>query len=145
MKAHEIMTPRPDVVTPADPLSRAAAIMRDRDVGMVPVVADTASMMLEGVITDRDVAVRHVADEHGNDCTVGRHMSRENIQAVTESDDVASVIAAMERAEVRRVPVTDAQGKLIGVIAQADVARCDVIPTALVAEVVKKVSEPKRS
>ncbi len=145
MKAHEIMTPRPEVVTPHDPLSRAAEIMRDRDIGMVPVVKDPASMMLEGVITDRDVTVRHVADRHGDDCTVGTHMSHGNIQAVTESDDVTTVIAAMERAEVRRVPVTDAQGKLLGVIAQADVARCDVIPKALVAEVVKKVSAPKQS
>ena len=74
MKAHEIMTPRPEVVTSKDPVSRAAAIMRDRDVGVVPVVRDTSSMVLEGVIRDRDLAVRHVADKHTNDCPVGSHM-----------------------------------------------------------------------
>jgi CBS domain-containing protein len=144
MKAHEIMTPRPEVVTPKDPVSRAAAIMRDRDVGVVPVVRDTSSMMLEGVITDRDLAVRHVADKHTNDCPVGSHMSRGTMQVVGESDDVSDVIAAMERGEVRRVPVTDKQGKLLGIIAQADVARCESIPKAQVAEVVQRVSEPKR-
>ena len=143
MKAHEIMTPRPEVVTPQDSISRAAQIMRDHDVGLVPVVSSTSSMALEGVITDRDLAVRHVADGHSHDCTVGSHMSRDRIQAVVESDDVSSVIATMERAEVRRVPVTDANGKLLGIIAQADVARCQDIPKAQVGEVVSRVSEPK--
>ena len=85
MKAHEIMTSKPEVVTPNDPISRAAQIMRDKDVGLVPVVRDTSSMMLEGVITDRDVAVRHVADRHTNDCSVGSHMSRDRISAVDQT------------------------------------------------------------
>lgn len=143
MKAREMMTPRPEVVTGRDPVSRAAEIMRDRDVGLVPVVKDTTSMKLEGVITDRDLAVRHVAERHGSDCTVASHMSSDNIQAVTESDDVTTVIATMERGEVRRVPVTDAKGKLLGIIAQADIARNDLIPRAEVAEVIKQVSAPK--
>ena len=145
MKAHEIMTARPEVVTSRDPISRAAEIMRDRDVGVVPVVRDTSSMVLEGLITDRDLAVRHVADRHTSDCTVGSHMSRGALQVVSESDDLSTVIAAMDRAEVRRVPVTDKDGKLLGIIAQADVARCGSIPKAQVAEVVQRVSEPKRA
>ena len=141
MKAHEIMTSKPEVVTPQDPISRAAQIMRDKDVGLVPVVRDTSSMMLEGVITDRDVAVRHVADCHTSDCSVASHMSREHISAVDQSDDVQTVMATMERAEVRRVPVTDKNGKLVGIIAQADIATCDDIPKAQVGEVVGRVSE----
>jgi len=141
MKAREIMTSRPEVVTPQDPISRAAEIMRDRDVGLVPVVKDTKSMQLMGVITDRDLAVRHIASKHTNDCSVSSHMSTENIQAVDESEDVSTVIATMERREVRRVPVTDKNGALLGIIAQADIATCDDIPKAQVAEVVKMVSE----
>jgi CBS domain-containing protein len=141
MKAHEIMTSKPEVVTPQDPISRAAQIMRDKDVGLVPVVRDTSSMLLEGVITDRDVAVRHVADGHTSDCSVASHMSREHISAVDQSDDVQTVLATMERAEVRRVPVTDKNGKLVGIIAQADIATCDDIPKAQVGEVVGRVSE----
>jgi len=67
MKAREMMTSHPEVVTPKDPISRAAGIMRDRDIGMVPVVDDTSRMSLVGVITDRDIAVRHVADGHTGD------------------------------------------------------------------------------
>ena len=143
MKAHEIMTSKPEVVTPQDPISRAAQIMRDKDVGLVPVVRDTSSMMLEGVITDRDVAVRHVADGHTSDCSVASHMSREHISAVDQSDDVQTVLATMERAEVRRVPVTDKNGKLVGIIAQADIATCDDIPKAQVGEVVGRVSDSR--
>ena len=143
MKAHEIMTSKPEVVTSQDPISRAAQIMRDKDVGLVPVVRDTSSMMLEGVITDRDVAVRHVADGHTSDCSVASHMSREHISAVDQSDDVQTVLATMERAEVRRVPVTDKNGKLVGIIAQADIATCDDIPKAQVGEVVGRVSESR--
>jgi CBS domain-containing protein len=143
MKAHEIMTSKPEVVTPNDPISRAAQIMRDKDVGLVPVVRDTSSMVLEGVITDRDIAVRHIADGHTNDCSVASHMSREHISAVDQSDDVQTVLATMERAEVRRVPVTDKGGKLVGIIAQADIATCDDIPKAQVGEVVGRVSESR--
>ncbi len=144
MKAREIMTPSPEVVTPLDRISRAAQIMRDRDVGLVPVVKDMESMSLMGVITDRDLAVRHVADGHTDNCTVASHMSKDDIQAVEESDDLSTVIAAMERREIRRVPVTDKNGKLLGIIAQADIATCEDIPKAQVAEVVRMVSEPKR-
>lgn len=143
MKARDIMTPRPQVVTPQDPISRAAAIMRDKDVGLVPVVRDTSSMALEGVITDRDVAIRHVAERHTNDCNVGSHMSRDRIHAVDEADDVSAVLSAMERGEVRRVPVTDKSGKLLGIIAQADIATSNSIPKAQVGEVVGRVSEKK--
>ena len=142
MKAREIMTPDPETVTPEDPISRAAQIMRKYDVGIVPVVSDADSKNLVGVITDRDIAVRHVADSHVEDCTVGAHMTRDNIATVVETDDAAAVMAAMKRREVRRIPVTNKSGKLVGVIAQADIAVSDEIPKEQVADVVKTVSEP---
>jgi len=143
MKARELMTPDPEVVTPEEPISRAAQIMRDYDVGIVPVVSDTQSKNLLGVITDRDIACRHVADAHMEDCTVAAHMTRDNIETVEETDDSATILEAMKRREVRRIPVTS-HGKLVGVIAQADIAAADEIPKEQVADVVKKVSEPAR-
>src|SRR5678816_4383533 len=101
MKAREIMTSHPEVVTPQDPISRAAQIMRDKDVGLVPVVKDRESMMLMGVITDRDLAVRHIAQSHKDDCTVDKHLSPANLPAVAESDDIDSVISTMQRRAVR--------------------------------------------
>jgi CBS domain-containing protein len=142
VKAREIMTPDPETVTPEEPISRAAQIMRTYDVGIVPVVSDPDSRNLIGVITDRDIAVRHVADSHMEDCTVGTHMTRDDIETVEENDDSATVLAAMKRREVRRIPVTNKNGKLLGVIAQADIAIAKEIPKEEVAEVVKTVSEP---
>ena len=141
MKARELMTPDPEVVTPEDPVSRAAQIMRDYDVGIVPVVSDSNSRNLIGVITDRDIACRHVADAHTEDCTVASHMTRDDIETVDETDDSATILDAMKRREVRRLPVTN-NGKLVGVIAQADIASTNEIPKDQVADVVKKVSEP---
>lgn len=142
MKVREIMTPDPEVVTPEQPISRAAKIMREYDVGIVPVVGDAGSRHLIGVITDRDIAVRHVADSHMEDCTVGAHMTRDNIETVRENDDSAMVLEAMKRREVRRIPVTNERGVLRGIVAQADVAIADEIPKEEVGEVVKTVSEP---
>ena len=142
MKVRELMTPDPEVVTPEQPISRAAQIMREYDVGIVPVVSDPDSKNLIGVITDRDIAVRHVADSHMEDCTVGAHMTREDIETVNETDDSEKVLEAMKRREVRRIPVTNDRGALVGVVAQADIATTREIPKGEVAEVVESISEP---
>src|SRR5687768_16954354 len=74
-KARDIMTANPQCVTPDDAVSRAAEIMRDADVGVVPVVEDQGSMRLAGVVTDRDIAVRVVAEGRGSDCRTRDVMS----------------------------------------------------------------------
>jgi CBS domain-containing protein len=136
------MTPDPFVVTPKELVSRAAQIMREHEVGFVPVVADNESMALVGVITDRDIAVRHVAEGHARDCAVAAHMTSDDIETVKDTADPESVLAAMRRREVRRVGVVNRDGRLVGVIAQADVATADGIPKEDVAETVKAISEP---
>jgi hypothetical protein len=74
MKAHELMTSNPECLTREDSLQRAAQLMRDLDVGSIPVVDDRSSMLLVGVITDRDITVSHVAEGHA-ECMVGDRMS----------------------------------------------------------------------
>ena len=76
--------------------------MREHEVGFVPVVADNESMALVGVITDRDIAVRHVAEGHAGDCAVASHMTSDDIETVKDTADPESVLAAMRRREVRR-------------------------------------------
>jgi CBS domain-containing protein len=122
MKAREIMTRDPQVVTPNDPVSRAAQIMRDSDIGLVPVVDDVDSRRLRGVITDRDIAIRHVAERHGDDCRVGSHMS-EGLSRANPDDEMDEVLHTMQRQQLRRIPVVEEGDRLIGIIAQADVAR----------------------
>jgi CBS-domain-containing membrane protein len=112
------------LVTAGDPLSRAAEIMRDWNVGMVPVVDDTLAMHLVGVITDRDIAVRCVAPRHGGRCPVGAHLTRGPLATVEPDDDVREVMERMKAHQVRRLPVV-AGGRLVGVVALADLARLE--------------------
>jgi len=142
LKAKDIMTPEPFVVTPTELVSHAAQIMRDREIGLIPVVADKESMRLVGVITDRDIAVRHVAGGHAGDCAVSAHMTSKDLETVDEGVDAASVLAAMRRREIRRVVVVNRDGRVGGVIAQADIAIEDGIPKKEVGETVKAISEP---
>lgn len=141
MKARDIMTPDPEVVTPDDPISLAAQIMRDVDTGIVPVVDDRSSMRLKGVITDRDIAIRHVAEEHDQDCSVSDHMTKRKLDTVELDSDIDDVIKLMERDQVRRIPVVEDGDRLVGIIAQADLATQGV-KTKTVGEVVEKISEP---
>jgi CBS domain-containing protein len=142
MKAKDLMTPDADVVTPQDPLSKAAHLMRDRNVGSVPVVESRDSMKPRGIITDRDIVVRHVAEAHDRSCVVSAHMTQGPIETVDENDGIEKVMDAMKRAAVRRVLVTGQGGRLVGIIAQADLATSDQVPSLKMAEVVQTISEP---
>ncbi len=142
MKARELMTKDPAVVTPQEPVTRAAQIMRDQNVGSVPVVDDKASMRLRGVITDRDIAVRHVAESHGNQCKVADELTSGPLKTVSPDAEAHEVLELMKREQVRRVPVVQGD-KLVGIIAQADVAK-DQDPSA-VGKVVERISEPRKT
>ena len=123
MRVVDVMTPDPRVVLPDDPLLLAAEVMRDLDVGFVPVVNDRAAMKPVGVITDRDLAIRHVAAAHHRDCPARDVMTSGRLVTVRPYDSVETVIRAMKRAAVRRALVTDEKGGLVGVIATADLLR----------------------
>ncbi len=143
MKARDLMTTNPSVVTPNDPIARAAEIMHDLDVGLVPVVDSTSSKHLLGVITDRDITVRCVAKQHGSGCSVRDHMTKERLDTVRAEDDASKVISLMEREQVRRIPVVSDDNRVEGIIAQADLARKLGPKEPLkVEEVLERVSVP---
>lgn len=122
MKAREIMSGDVRVVTPEDTITHAAQVMRDADVGLLPIVRSLNERVLEGVITDRDIAVRHVTNQCEG-CTVAQHMTAGRIEAVRPDDDVHDVMGRMRHEKIRRMPVVDAHHQVIGIIAQADIAR----------------------
>src|SRR6476661_7739347 len=121
MKARDLMTANPECVTADDTIQRAAQIMRDQDVGAVPVVDNRETMRLAGVITDRDIAIRHVAAGHSGNDRVRDHMSG-NVRSVGPDASSDDVLNTMREAKVRRVPVVEAGDRLVGIIAQADIA-----------------------
>lgn len=146
MKARDIMTPTPTAVTPNDLISHAARLMRDLDVGSIPVVDELSNMRLEGILTDRDITVRCVAAGHGGDCRVKEHMTSGYLDVVREDSSVAEAIKKMETDQVRRIPVVADGGRLVGIIAQADIAtKLGPHDPSLVEEVVERISEPARA
>lgn len=144
MKARDLMTRDPEFVTREDTLQRAASIMRDSDVGAIPVVSDSGSKRLIGIVTDRDIALRHVAEGHDSaDCTVDEAMSAGRVATAREEDDVDRVMELMREHKVRRIPIVGDNEQVIGMIAQADLAR-EARDEKEVERTVEKISEPGR-
>lgn len=144
MRARDIMTRDPETLTAAESLQRAAQLMRDLNVGIIPVVDDSGTNRIRGVITDRDIAMRHVAEGHGDGCTVGDHMT-ESVTKVGLEDSLDEVMQRMKRDQIRRVAVVDDGDRLVGIIAQADLAvKAGDEKTEEVEETVEKISEPAR-
>jgi CBS domain-containing protein len=148
VRARDLMTENPEVVTPDATLAEAARLMRDLDVGIVPVVTDLDTSILQGVITDRDITIRAAAEgKDMNSSRVADFMTRE-VETVSEGASVREVFSVMKREQVRRVPVTDTSGRLVGIIAQADLAvdyaGLDTEREAEVEEVIERISEPAR-
>ena len=126
MNISELMSKDPCTVTPDTPVSEAARLMKEEDVGMVPVIervggAETRGRLV-GVITDRDIAIRTVAEGRASDSPV-RDVMSSGVRTATPSDSVESVMELMGREQVRRVPIIDERGSLVGVVSQADLAR----------------------
>ena len=122
MKARDIMTANPRTVTPEANLPEVARLMKDEDVGMVPVVASGGGNLL-GVVTDRDIAIRVVAEgRNPSDVRVSDVMTT-GVTTCTADDSVDELMDVMGREQVRRLPIVDERGALVGVVAQADVVR----------------------
>ncbi|MGE5732195.1 MAG: CBS domain-containing protein [Gemmatimonas sp.] len=123
MIAREAMTISPAVVTTDDSIERAAELMRDWDTGLIPVVANLSTMELVGVITDRDIVTRCIAAHHLGGCDVTTHMTTHKLATVYPETPLQSCALRMEQAQVRRRPVVDVDGRLVGVVSVADIAR----------------------
>jgi CBS domain-containing protein len=122
MIASEIMTTNPECCLPTDPVMRAAQIMKTEDVGPVPVVEDKDEKKLTGIVTDRDLALKVVAEARDAKTTTVEDVMSEGLVTCRENDDVRSVLTLMEENQLRRIPVVDKRDHLVGIIAQADVA-----------------------
>ncbi len=117
-RCREIMTRNVKTANRATTLQEVAALMRDGDMGAMPVVEDGK---LIGIVTDRDVVVRAIADGKDASTTIGDVMTAE-VFSVSENDFAFEAIRLMGDKQVRRVPIVNNAGELVGIIAMADVA-----------------------
>jgi len=142
MQARDIMTAHPACCLPTDKLVSLAQKMRDTGCGLLPVVENYESNRLLGVVTDRDIVCRSVAE--GTDCngaTAQSAMTSGRLWTVLPTASIDEVIEKMEEGQVRRIPVVDADGQVQGIIATADIA-LELDEPEDIAEVFEEISEP---
>ena len=135
-----VMTANPASCSPETPIRQVAQLMIDNDCGQIPVV-DAGGKPL-GVVTDRDIALRVVA-RGGDGTSTAIDAMTTPIKTVRIDSDLQECLRLMEEAQVRRVPVVDAAGKLAGIVAVADIALAG--RDKATADVVKQVSSPPAS
>ena len=140
MKVSDIMTPNPECVTQDDTLVEAAKIMEKIDVGFVPVVESRDTRRAVGVLTDRDIAIRAVAQGRDPNRTTVKEVMTDDLVCIAADEPADRAKELMEEHRLHRVLVCDEQGSAIGVIATADVVR--VLDEHQVGETTKSISQP---
>ena len=116
----EAMTSKPCSIDADKPVSYAAKMMRDEDVGLAPIVEGER---LVGVLTDRDIAVRVVAEGRDPDQVKVAEVASRDIVTLDPQQNLDEALRLMAQHQVRRLPVVEEDGRLVGVLAQADVAK----------------------
>jgi CBS domain-containing protein len=119
-RIQEVMTSDPRSVSPDAPVADASRIMRDEDTGIVPIVEDGK---LIGTITDRDIVVRLIAESRDASSAIVRDIASTDLVTVDPLQDLDEALRLMAQHQVRRLPVVEEDGRLVGILSQADVAR----------------------
>jgi CBS domain-containing protein len=118
-KVHQVMSDRPRCVTPETLVSEAAQLMETDDIGSLPILDGE---QLAGMVTDRDIVVRAVArgkDPRGMPVS---EVASSELVTIHANDDLADALRLMASQQVRRLPVVDEDNRLVGILAQADIA-----------------------
>ena len=135
-KVRDAMTSNPTTIEPGRPVADAARIMKDADTGIVPVVEGDR---LVGTITDRDIAIRVVAEGKDPQATKVDEVASREIVTVDPEQDLDEALRLMAQHQVRRLPVVEEDGRPVGILSQADVARAG--GDAETGRVVQEISE----
>ena len=141
----ELMTRGVRTLMPADTVTSAARAMDELNVGVIP-VCDGEKLV--GMVTDRDIVVRGVAQELDAKTTVLADVMSTNVRTAREDEDVDEVLSEMAESQIRRLPVVDGQDRLVGIISLGDIAAKDPDEDADVAASLGNISmpaEPDRS
>ena len=139
-KCSEVMTKDPVCCLPNDSVAKVAELMKNENIGSIPVIESQQTQKLVGIVTDRDLALKIVSE--------GRDAKSTNVEAVMTrkvvtcfaGDDLQKALNVMAGHQLRRIPVVDNDNKIVGIIAQADVAT-RVDQPEKTAEMVKEISQ----
>jgi CBS domain-containing protein len=131
----EAMTSNPTAITPDTTAQEAARLLKSDDVGSLPIVEEGR---LIGVVTDRDLALRVLAEGRGLDTPV-RDLASKNLVTIDPQEGLDEAARLMAKHQVRRLPVVEEDSRLVGMLAQADVAQAG--HDTLTGDVVQKISQ----
>src|SRR4030095_13081954 len=121
-KCSEVMTKNPVVCMPNDMAAKVAQVMKTEDVGPIPIVENVQTRKLVGMVTDRDLVVKMVAEGRDIKTTRAEEVMSRKIVTCRADDDLQKVLEAMSKNQLRRIPIVDGEDRIVGIIAQADVA-----------------------
>lgn len=121
MKINEIMHRGVDTIAPDAPVASIARLMRDQDIGAVPVVDEDGDLL--GIITDRDITIRALADGRDVSALKARDIMTTDVVCCHETDATESVIDLMEDNQIRRLPVLDQDLRLVGMVSLGDISQ----------------------
>ena len=142
MRVKHLMTKDPTCCLRADTAQRAAAIMRDEHVGIVPVIDDAQHRGLVGVVTDRDLCMNVVAEGRDPNAVAVEACMTTAVVSCAPTDAVAKATELMRDNQIRRVPVVDEHGVLQGIVAMADLVERAELKATETHETLKRVSTP---
>lgn len=140
MTCAEVMTPSPTCCSPQHTTIDAAELMRREDVGLVPVASEDGRKLI-GVLTDRDIVLKCVAEGRDPRSTAVIDIMSTDIVTCLPQESVETIMELMATRQVRRIPIVDRDGSLVGIVSQADVATRIANPQET-GQVVQAISEP---
>jgi CBS domain-containing protein len=132
----DAMTSNPRSIEPSTMVADAAKLMKAEDVGSLPIVEGD---QLVGMVTDRDIVIRAVAEGKDSQSTTVGEIASRDLVTVDPEQDLDEALRLMAQHQVRRLPVAEEDGRLVGILAQADVARQG--KDAQTGQVVQEISE----
>lgn len=139
-KCNEVMTKNPVCCLPGDLAAEAAKRMKSNNIGSIPVIENEQTKKLVGIVTDRDLTLKIVAEGLDAKTTKVEAVMTHKVITCLADDDFQKALDAMSEHQLRRIPVVNNDGNIVGIIAQADVAT-RVNQPEKTAEMVKEVSQ----
>jgi CBS domain-containing protein len=120
-KCNEVMTKKPVCCLPDDLATEAAELMKNEHVGSIPVIEDEQTQKLVGIVTDRDLVIKIMAEGLDAKSTKVETVMTRKVVTCSPEDDLQKAVDAMAENQLRRIPIVDDDNKILGIIAQADV------------------------
>lgn len=139
-KCDSVMTKNPVCCLPDDMVAEVARLMKRENIGPIPVIENEETRKLVGIVTDRDLALKIVAEGRDAKSTKVETVMTRKVVTCRADDDLQIALDAMSKHQLRRIPIVDNDNKILGIISQADVATRIDQPEKT-AEMVKEVSQ----